>query len=187
MIQIFKSLFAIIAVTAIAAGSTSAYFSDTATSTGNTFSTGTLEIRVNGQPSVVGAIFSPMAPDQIWDSPQYEINNYGKPSFDGPSNLTAKKLILNIANQNDSGSGLWNKLFIKVEVNRGWEKWQVAYDGMINALTNVNLLSPNWTELTPGSSESFRYHVYLPNENLDQSSLMGKTLIWNFVMEGRTN
>ena len=44
MFKIAKSLFAIVAVAAIAAGSTSAYFSDTATIAGNTFATGELKI-----------------------------------------------------------------------------------------------------------------------------------------------
>jgi len=187
MFNIFKSLFAIIAVATVAAGSTSAYFSDSASITGNTFSTGTLEVRVDGQPSIVGATYSVMAPDQVATSPQYEINNYGQPYFSGPSNLTAKKLILNIANRNDGGSGLLNQLKVKVEVNRGWPTWQVAYDGRLTSLYNVDLLAPNWTELTPGSSESFRYQVYLPNNNSNQSSLMGKTATWDFVVEGRTN
>ena len=44
MLKIAKSLFVIVAVAAIAAGSTGAYFSDTATLAGNTFATGELEI-----------------------------------------------------------------------------------------------------------------------------------------------
>jgi predicted ribosomally synthesized peptide with SipW-like signal peptide len=187
MTRIIKSLFLIVAVVAIAAGSTSAYFSSKASITGNTFSTGTLQIRVNGVPEIVGATFSPMIPGQVGDSPQYEINNFGPPWFAGPSNLTAKQLILNVTNPNDSGSGLYDKLKVKVEVNRGWPVWQVAYDGNINALSNVDLLNPNWTELTPGNSESFRYHVYLPEDGTDQSALMGKTLTWDFAIEGRTN
>jgi predicted ribosomally synthesized peptide with SipW-like signal peptide len=187
MFKIAKGLLTIVAVAAIAVGATGAYFSSTATITNNTFSTGTLDIRVNGEPSVVGATFSPMAPDQIANSPQYEINNYGQPWFNGPSNLTAKKLILNVTNPNDFGSGLWDKVKIKVEVNRGWPAWQVAYDGDIKSLANVDLLNPNWTELIPGSSESFRYQVYLPDDGSDQGSLMGQTLTWNFAIEGRTN
>ena len=187
MFKIAKSLFAIVAVAAIAVGSTSAYFSSTATIAGNTFSTGTLDIRVNGEPSVVGSTFTAMVPDQVGDSSQFEINNYGQPWFNGSSNLTAKQLILNIANPNDFGSGLWNQVKIKVEVNRGWPVWQVAYNGNINALSGVDLLNPNWTELAPGNSESFRYHVYLPNNGGDQSALMGKTLTWDFAIEGRTS
>jgi hypothetical protein len=142
---------------------------------------------VNGAPSVIGATYSAMAPDQIAFSPQYEINNYGQPWFDGPSNLTAKKLILKVANKNDDGSGLINKLKVKVEVNRGWPDWQVAYDGRLVLATNVDLLAPNWSELVAGSSESLRYQVYLPNEVGNQTALMGKTVSWDFVIEGRTN
>jgi len=187
MLNILKSLFAIIAVTTVAAGSTSAYFSDSATIAGNTFSTGTLEIRVNGQPSVIGATFGPMAPDQVVASPQYEINNYGQPWFAGPSNLTAKKLILRVANKNDGGSGVINRLHVKVEVNRGWPEWQVAFDGKLASLSNVDLLAPNWNELAPGNSESFRYQIYMENSIGDQSVLMGQTATWDFVIEGRTN
>jgi predicted ribosomally synthesized peptide with SipW-like signal peptide len=48
MFRIAKSLFAIVAVATIAAGSTSAYFSDQITVAGNTFSSGTLDLKVNG-------------------------------------------------------------------------------------------------------------------------------------------
>ena len=187
MLKIVKSLVVIALVGAFAASATGAYFSDTATITQNTFSTGTLEIRVNGQPSVVGATFAPMAPDQIGNSPQYEINNYGLPWFAGPSNLTAKSLSLAVVNPNDSGSGLWDKVMVTVEVNRGWPTWQQAYTGKLKDMGTVGLLAPRWTDLIPGSSESLRYHVWLPNELGDQSSLMGKTLTWDFVVEGRTN
>lgn len=187
MFKIAKSLFAIVAVAAIAAGSTGAYFSSTATIVNNTFSTGTLEIRVNGQPSIAGATYSPMAPDQVGNSPEYHINNYGAPWFAGPSNLAAKKLMLNIINPNDSGSGLWNNVVIKVEVNRGWATWQEVYNGNINALSNVDLLSPRWTELAPGDSEMMRYSISLPDNGGDQSALMGQTLTWDFAIEGRTN
>jgi hypothetical protein len=101
--------------------------------------------------------------------------------------LTAKKLILKVANKNDDGSGLINKLKVKVEVNRGWPDWQVAYDGRLVLATNVDLLAPNWSELVAGSSESLRYQVYLPNEVGNQTALMGKTVSWDFVIEGRTN
>jgi len=45
MLRIVKSLMVIGVVSAVAVGATGAYFSDTATVTQNTFSTGTLEIR----------------------------------------------------------------------------------------------------------------------------------------------
>ncbi len=47
--KIILSLVVIFAVSAIAVGGTVAYFSDTGTSTGNTFTAGTLDLNVDGQ------------------------------------------------------------------------------------------------------------------------------------------
>ena len=189
MFKIVKSLFAIVAVAAIAAGSTSAYFSDTATITGNTFSTGTLELRVNGQPTVVGATFSPMAPDQVGTSPVYGINNYGLPWFsDGSSNLEAKKLMLSIVNVNDPSSDLWDELMIKIEVGRmSGAMEHTVYNGPIDSMGTLDLLNGWWGGLIPGSTEDMKYQVWLPGEDADQSSMMGQTSTWDFVIEGRTS
>jgi predicted ribosomally synthesized peptide with SipW-like signal peptide len=186
MKRILLGIVTIALVSSMSIGATRAYFADTANVENNTFATGTLEIRVNGQPTIAGANFTDAAPGEMKVF-QHNINNYGAPWFVGPSNLTAKSLLLNIVNPNDLGSGLWNQVIIKVEVNRGWPAWQVAYWGNINALSNVDLLHPNWSELTPGSSEDIRYTLYLPESGSDQSSMMGKTLTWDFVIEGRTN
>lgn len=51
MKNIFKSLFLIIAVVAVTGGATYSYFSDTATVSGSTFSAGTLDIKVDANPS----------------------------------------------------------------------------------------------------------------------------------------
>ena len=185
MLRIVKSLMVIAVVSLVAVGATNAYFSDTATITQNTFSTGTLEIRVNGLPSVVGGTFSPMAPGQIGTSGDFHINNYGLPWFAGPSNLTAKQLTAAVAN-NTGDVDLWNKVMIKVEVNRGWPTWQVAYEGKIKNMGTKDLLAPNWTELVPGNSEMMHYTVWLPDVG-DQAPLMGKTISWDFVIEGRTS
>lgn len=48
MLNILKSMFAIVAVAAIAAGSTSAYFSDSVAVEGNTFAAGELVLNVDG-------------------------------------------------------------------------------------------------------------------------------------------
>lgn len=186
MLKIAKSLFAIVAVAAIAAGSTGAYFSSNARIYDNTFSTGVLEIRVNGQPAIAGANFTATAPGQIQNSPEYHVNNYGPSHFAGPSNLAAKKLFLSVRGY-DQASVLWDKLMIKVEVNRGWATWHKAYEGKLDSMGEVDLLSPRWTELAPGHSEMLRYEIWLPSEDVDQSDLMGMTASWDFVVEGRTN
>ncbi|MDH4358518.1 MAG: CalY family protein [Candidatus Berkelbacteria bacterium] len=48
MLRIAKSLITILAVAAIAVGATGAYFSDTETSIGNTFSAGSLDLNIDG-------------------------------------------------------------------------------------------------------------------------------------------
>lgn len=48
MIRILKSLVTIAAVAVVAVGATGAYFSDTETSTGNSFTAGTLDLNVDG-------------------------------------------------------------------------------------------------------------------------------------------
>lgn len=184
--KIVKSLVVILAMMALVAGATGAYFSSNARIFDNTFSSGILEVRVNGQPAITGANFTPLAPGQIGNSPEYHINNYGQPWFNGPSNLSAKKLSLAVRGY-DQNSVLWDKLMIKVEVNRGWPTWQQAYEGKLSAMGNVDLLSPRWTELAPGDSQMLRYQIWLPSEDIDQSDLMGRTASWDFIVEGRTD
>jgi predicted ribosomally synthesized peptide with SipW-like signal peptide len=186
MKKILASLAMVVLIGGVTAGATRAYFSDTAEVTKNTFATGTLEIRVNGEPTITGADFEAVAPGDMKVF-THNVNNYGSPYFAGPSNLTAKYLRLHITNPNDSGSGLWQEVRIKVEVNRGWSTWQEVWQGKIMDLPTVDLLAPRWTELIPGSSEDVRYTVWLPETFVDQSTLMGKVLTWDFVVEGRTN
>lgn len=49
MLKILLSLLTIVLVASAAVGATRAYFTDTETSSGNTFSAGTLDLKVNGQ------------------------------------------------------------------------------------------------------------------------------------------
>jgi predicted ribosomally synthesized peptide with SipW-like signal peptide len=185
--KIALSLATIAAVCMLAIGATSAYFSSTATITNNTFSTGTLQIRVNGSPTVTGANFAAVAPGDMKVSPVYGIQNYGAPWFGGPSNLTANKLYLKVVNPNDSGSGLWDVVKVKVEVGRLSGVMQYTlYDGLLKNLGTVDLFGGHWSSLIPGSSQDMRYTVYLPETGTDQSYLMGKTLTWDWSVEGRT-
>jgi len=192
MLKIIKSLVVIVAVAAVAAGATGAYFSSAATITNNTFSTGTLEIRVNGQPSVIGANFSPVEPGDVYTSPRYDINNYGQPWFDGPSNLDADYLRASITNLTYDSDPLRKAVVITLEVSRdSGATWHEAYNDRIYMYTfhgAQDLLSPvGMPSLIPGSSLSFRYKVSLPDTGDDQSGLMGKTLHWDLVVEGRTS
>lgn len=79
MFKILKSMFAIVAVAAIAAGSTGAYFSSEVTSPGNTFATGTMAINVNGQTPTAIAVFNAtnLAPGQVIPEQMFVVNNTG--------------------------------------------------------------------------------------------------------------
>ena len=125
MKKIALSLVTIFAVVVMVAGATRAVFSSTAWVTGNTFSTGTLEIRVNGEPSIVGFTMNNAAPGDCKIG-QFRVNNYGAPFFEGPSTLSAKELVLRYANQSGD-PGLFNALTVKIESNRGWPTWEENY------------------------------------------------------------
>lgn len=186
--KIFKSLITIMAVATLAVGATSAYFSDSATIADNTFTAGTLEIRVNGQETKMGATFSPVVPGETYNSPEYHINNYGSPHFAGPSNLTAKYLtIRNSAPVSTPDNDLWDNVMIKVETNRGWATWQLVYEGKLKDMPTSDLLSPRWSELAPGNSQMLKYQAWLPDTGTDQSKYMGDSLVWDFIIEGRTS
>lgn len=189
MLRIVKSLMVIAVVGAVAVSATGAYFSDTATIAKNTFSTGTLEIRVNGEESILGANFGNMAPGQQMTSDVYRIRN-----FNPPSNLTAGVLTLKVKSGSvvdDSSNALWNNVKIRVEAKRFFSpNWTVVYaDGKLRDLGTVNLLTP----LEPAGNfdinrvEQLRYTMWLPDSGANQNTMMGKTLTWDFVVEGRTN
>jgi predicted ribosomally synthesized peptide with SipW-like signal peptide len=189
MIRIAKSLITIVAVAAVAVGATGAYFSSSVDISDNTFSTGTLEIRINGVADEIdGVSFGPAAPGAC-SIHTWTINNYGAPWFAGPSNLPAKQLTLALDDINDEpgmSTELFNALNMKIEVNRGWPTWMQVYDGPANGFTSGDLLNPRWTELVAGNSEELKATVCLPDSG-DQSDLMGLTSEWDFIVEGRTS
>ena len=91
MKKIILSLAVIAVVAVVAVGATRAYFSDTETSTGNTFTAGTIDIAVNGQnPWEIQEpfVFTDMKPSQVEYS-NFTINNVGT----NPVNVW-KKLML---------------------------------------------------------------------------------------------
>lgn len=186
MKKIALSLSTIAAVMMLVVGATSAYFTSNATVNNVTFATGTLEIRVNGQPSINGANFINVAPGEEKVA-QFNVNNANAANFGGQSTLAAKSVTLNVTNPNDYGSGLWQEVYVMVEDNAGWSTWQQVYWGKLKDLANVDLLGSRWAELAPGNSIDLRYTVWLPETNTNQNALMGKTMDWDWSVEGRTN
>jgi predicted ribosomally synthesized peptide with SipW-like signal peptide len=185
-----KSLLTIVAVAALAAGATGAYFTSAVNIEDNQFASGTLQIAVNGQPSSIeGFTFGPAAPGYS-ETRQFNVNNYGPPYFGGPSNLTARRLTLSLGDISDDAgmsADLFNVLRLKVEINRGWATYEQVYDGTLHGFSPIDLFGTRYTELIPGSSEDVKITVTLPSGNYDQNVLMGQLAEWDFVVEGRTS
>lgn len=181
--KIFKSLVIVVAMAAMIAGATSSVFTSQATVAGNTFATGALEIRINGQASIPGFNVVNAAPGDS-ESGQFGVNNYGAPWFAGPSTLPAKTLTVS-AVQNGGSAYLYNKLVVVVEANRGWPTWMPVYSGPLSGLTNADLLAPRWTELIAGSSEDVRYTVTLPLDADD--SYQGLSTTFDFVVDAASS
>lgn len=78
MNKILMSLITIALVSVVAVGATRAYFSDTETSTGNNFTAGTLDLKVDSQndPNIVHVTLSNMKPGQI-ASYMWTLSNVG--------------------------------------------------------------------------------------------------------------
>lgn len=79
MLKIFKSLFVIVVVAAMATSATGAYFSNTVTSSGNSFASGTMTININGETPTATGVFneSDLAPDQVIGQRVFTVNNTG--------------------------------------------------------------------------------------------------------------
>ncbi|MDR3559575.1 MAG: TasA family protein [Candidatus Pacebacteria bacterium] len=161
MKTIIKSLVLVMAVAAVAGGATYAYFSASATSTGNTFSTGTLKISIDGNdcthhnPGFFGGVMYNHDWDDCHGSAKIDVNNAqpgncetGKITVKNTGSLTARDLT--IAPSKDNGA-LCDALNITTD----------------NSLSGVTI--------APDKSQDVSVRVCLPNDGTDQSTLQGKT------------
>ncbi len=181
--KILKSLVVVVAMVAMVAGATSSVFTSQASVNDNTFATGALEIRIDGQASIPGFNFLNAAPGDS-ESGQFGVNNYGAPHFVGSSTLSAK--VLTVSAVRTGGSNyLYNKLDVVVEANRGWPTWMPVYSGPLSGLSNADLLAPNWAELIAGSSEDVRYTVTLPSDA--NNSYQGLSTTFDFVVDAASS
>jgi spore coat-associated protein N len=135
MRKIIVSLSLVAGVAAIAAGSTFAFFSDTATSSGNSFSAGTLSLSVDGGHTISSGkfVYSNLKPGD--SSPtnnptvSYTVNNTG--SIDGFLNLTPISVVGTAGTgvaHTPAGYGLGSVLNIVVKVG-GVTKYSGTLDG----------------------------------------------------------
>ena len=184
----------------IVSGLTYSYFTDKAVLGTNTYATGVLEIRFNGQETLPGFTFTGGPGDYV--TQVFTLSNYGAPHFAGPSTLSAKELLAKSVRK--SGNlALYNALDAKLYANAGWGgctnngtnpfvpgKGCTVYDGSLSALLNADVLdATQWgvhPSLVPGNSFTMTFEVGLPETGLDQTSLMGKQAVFDLEIDGYT-
>lgn len=173
--KILKSLVIVIAMVAMVAGATTSVFTSQASVIGNTFATGTLEIRIDGQASISGFTLTNAIPGSSQNG-SFSLQNYGAPWFGGPSTLPAKHLKIS-AVKTAGDDALWNVLTIDGYSTVGWNPNE--WHGLLKNFTDKEiLLSGN--ELPTGWSMPMSYTVTLPIGA--DNSLMGKTVTFDFVV-----
>ena len=194
MRKILLSLGTILLVMGLVAGATWAVFSSTATVSPNTFSTGILEIRVNGSPTTAGFNFTSAAPGGTAEK-VFTLMNYGAPWFAGPSTLAAKELDTGTV-MTSGHSALYNALTAKLYANAGWGgcsnggvvfvpgKGCTVYNGPLNALDGDILHATQWgahPDLIPGNSFTMTLVVELPVSA--GNDLQGKSTTFDLVID----
>jgi predicted ribosomally synthesized peptide with SipW-like signal peptide len=113
MKKIIISLGIMLLTGGVVIGATSAYFSDTETSAGNTFTAGTLDLKVNGNDDVLPMVWGSgnMVPGEIYNAGTVEVHNNG--SIPGKITLMVSNVISNENGELEpelSWSGTGNRL-----------------------------------------------------------------------------
>jgi predicted ribosomally synthesized peptide with SipW-like signal peptide len=199
--KILLSLGTILLTLGVVTGATWAYFKDQAVLDDNTYATGILEIRLNGQESLPGFNVTNAYPGLV-ASKVFTLANYGAPHFAGPSTLDAKGLTAT-AGFEAGDSVLYDSLEARLYANAGWGgcsnggvnfvagKGCEVYDGLLKDLSAEDILNATqWgahPSLVPGNSFTMTFEVELPENGTDQSTLMGKSTTFDLLVDGYTN
>jgi len=152
MLRIAKSLLTIVAVAAIAVGSTGAYFSSSISNSGNSFATGTLALNVNGTDQAgQSAVFGEanMAPGYVIPEHTFTVANVGsldanhldlEVTLSGDVAL-APYIVLNGSDGARFGSAKAGASSVRFDV-AGWTAGDSEY-GVSDGLTGLNITGPN--------------------------------------------
>ena len=199
--KILLSIGTILLVVGVVSGATWAYFHDQAVLGDNTYATGTLEIRLNGQESLPGFSFTNAAPGDV-ASKVFTLSNYGAPHFAGPSTLDAKGLTATAANASGD-TDLYNELVARLYTNVGWGgcsnpgvtfvsgKGCEVYNGLLKDMSAEDILhATQWgthPSLVPGNAFTMTFEVELPETHTDQGALMGKSTTFDLLVDAYSN
>ena len=179
------SLAMIVLVGVLAIGATIAQFEDTETSTGNTFSAGTLDLTVDGQNAVVPFAIANMIPGERKGSPTYALCNVG--SVPGQVTLKVKNFTTNenglVEPETSAGDGLGTRL--------DPDNFTIATGGEGELLDQVVMRF--WVDNTPGQRPApfdweDKYWEGYPDESSYYSLPVGTDLMAskNIVMQPGT-
>lgn len=176
MKKILLSVATVGVVGALAAGATSAWFSDTETSTGNTFTAGTLDLAVNGQNTgIIPVVVGNIAPGWTKDI-TYTVKNAG--SISGKLSLVSGTVVntegLNPESEtNTEGDGeLGANITVTATVD------SVTHNlGVLNNLQNANTVI---TDLNAGVEKTIVLHLALPTSVTNE--VQGDNVVADFTL-----
>lgn len=175
MKRIAMSLVTIAAVACLVVGATGAWFTDQATVTGNTFSTGVLDIDASGSAWNNVTIAGNMKPGDTINK-TFTVINKNQANFGGNSTLSGK---LSISTPYASGSGdLYN--YMKAKVTRMQWGQVVVFDGWLRDINGVD----GQAILQPGWSQEYKVELTLPADA--GNGYEGLTSTFNFVVDATT-
>lgn len=178
MLRIAKSLITIAAVAAIAVGATGAYFTDSVTINGNTLSTGTIDINVDGNITDVNGSFTlaDMKPGYVKDT-DFVVNNTGS----NPANIY--KTVAVTADTAELASVLDYHLSVAIPLAGGWNQTLYDYNktvaqiqgspmflGMLPAGASMNVTERYRMQTTAGDeyqNQSMTFNITVTGEQLE--------------------
>ncbi len=198
MKKLFLSIATLIAAVGAVSVATWAYFKDTAILGSNTYATGVLEVRLNGQETLPGFSVTNAYPSLV-ASKVFTLSNYGLPWFPtGPSTLDAKGLTAT-AVKTSGDDDLYNALQARLYANAGWGgcsnggvvfvagKGCTVYNGLLKDMSASDILNATqWgahPALVPGNSFTMTFEVELPETHTDQGALMGKSATFDLDVD----
>lgn len=159
--NILKSLVIVVAMVAVVAGATSAFFSDRKSIAGNTFSTGNIELSINHGELKPWNV-SNFAPGYTTTWEYASVTNVG--SIAGNLTITAP--------QTGGNTNLYNALNIEVRLNSS--SGPQLYNGPVK---DLNFSTP----LNAGETKTSYQRVYLPNTDGDQNYLQSLSTTFDEV------
>lgn len=162
MLKIVKSLFAIAAVVAIAAGSTSAYFVDQEVIAGNTFTAGGVHIDIRGA-GATPRVLTNMAPG-VWTAPvEYQVYNL--------ANSLPVKYKFSDNKVSESVTGYYDMINVRVRHTFAGTPnpagWPVVYSGPLKDLAIDSTATGGIISTTLGTNIT---HVFYLEYQLDSST-----------------